>query len=337
MGWARIGHPAMKLLAKFSRRRVLAILMCVSVVTSLFGARLAGKVRVLTQWAIAPFGDAGMYVTNTLRSSVGSPKLVTEEDVRRLEAENKVLTAYVAGLQAEVSDLKKLLPEMGKIFGQIPRSEFPYELIPARVVARDSMPYGTGGIVSFGSQKEANRGARVTTCRLLTGLPKALPENLSVLTQCALIGRLTETWAFGATLQLVTDRGFRVNARIHRIIKDRNNPRMIRIIEPGKARTEPLTEGRNGNNEPIPAVAEGDGEELTVRGVSENDNVLPGDVLVTREDEFLPERIVIGEVVHVTADAQNPGRVKLRIRPYADLENLRFVYIVIPLALGPSR
>jgi len=326
----------MRLLAKFTKRRVLAALLCLSIIASLLGSPLARRVRVASQWLLVPYGDAGMYVTNAVRTSVGRPKVITEADVRRLESDREMLEGYVAQLQAEVADLKRQLPEIKRIFGQIPRTEFPYELIPARVVARDSMPYGSTGVVSFRSAYEVPAGARVTTRRLQTDLPKALPENLSALTGSALVGRVTQTWAFGASLQLVSDKAFRVHGRVHRIIRDRQNPRMIKVIEQGKARSEPLKDGRDGNNDPVPVFAEGDGQGLIAREISENYGILPGDKLVTIKDEYLPDRIVIGDVSEVIKDAEHPGFVTLRIRPAADLERLRFVYIVLPIAMGPE-
>ena len=345
----------MKLPVRLTVQRVLIILMGVSAITSLLGSRAAGKVRILTHWVIAPFGDAGMYVTNTVRTSVGRPRTITEDDLRRWEAEkhafegrvvylqarlseqtaeNQVLRGHVAHLQELLSGQREEAPGEKGIFGRLQRAMPPYELIPARVVMRDSMPYGSTGILVFGGAAGLRPGARVTTRHLLTDRAKALPEGRAAITDCVLVGQLAGTWAFGASLRLVTDRGFRVNGRIHRIIKDDQNPRMIEIIELGKARSEPLTDE---NNQPVPAFAEGDGEGLVATGISENYHILPGDVFATREDGFVPAPMLVGKVVQVTKDPKEPGRVIVRIKPAADLDNLRLVYIVVPFALGPER
>jgi cell shape-determining protein MreC len=333
----------MRLLEKLSKKRLLVILMGVSLVTALFGSPLAGRVRVLTQWVIAPFGDVGMYVTNTVQTSVGRPRIITAEELALLEEENRVLTAINVDLVTKLRDLKRKLSELDSIlniFGWTRGSEFPYKLVPARVVAKDSIRYGSSGFVSYGGPRDVPDGSRVTTRHLLTDLSKALQEKLqalglaqtqSKLASCVLVGRLRKTGSFGGSLQLVTDPGFGINARILRRIE---KPRMITIIESDRARTEPLTEA---NNKPVPAFAEGDGQGLTIRDIRESDNVLPGDVLQTCEDGFVPTALLIGTVVRVTSDAERPGRVIVRVRPAVDLRKLRFVYIVIPSALGPQR
>ena len=50
-------------------------------------------------------------------------------------------------------------------------------------------------------------------------------------------------------------------------------------------------------------------------------------------------RIHVGKVTEVRRDPKGAGFVTLHVQPYADLENLRDVYILSPLALpeGGSR
>jgi len=294
---------------------------------------------MLAHWAIAPFGDAFMYVTSAVQRRDGGTA-VSEEELRRVET---LFKAYLQDYQAEVSSLRARVPEMERIYGRLPRSKFPYELIWARVVARDALPYGSTGLLSFAGGRRVNEGARVTTPHLLTPeLSKALQKDLPALApppdrpavaDCVLVGRLKEAWAFGGALQLVTDPAFSTPARVQRVIADKDNPRTIRVILPNRARSEPLTAS---NNNPIPVVVEGRGDYLIARDVSENENVLPGDIVSTVEDPLLPTPVLIGEVARVDKDVENPGRVTLRIKSAADLDNLRFVYIVATTAAGPK-
>ncbi len=417
----------MRLLAKLTKQRLLVGLMCLSAVAALFGPSLAGWIRLRAQWVLAPFGDAGIYLTTTIRSHVGKPVKVTEDDLHRLERENDVLRAYVADLQAEVDALRHQIPAIASIYGQVPPSRYGYTLIPARVVLRDALAYGRTGLLNTGRSRGARPPAAVTTRRLLTDRSKALDEDLPALTETALVGRVTHAWAFGATLQLVIDPAYEVRARIHRLV-NAAGPRRITIIEKDNSRTEPLRDGKElarlfdhatapeldddaravlaivayngpitrrtieslrgepsaaaierllaarligvaprggaapaggdpyavtthflrvfalssldelrGNNRPIDCVARGDGTYLAVADVRLSDNVLPGDLLATCPDEYLPAPVAIGKVVEVAPDPDKSGCAIVRAAPTADLDGLRHVFIVVTQAPEADR
>jgi len=319
----------MRPFAKLSKQRVLAILMCVSVVTSILGSRLAGKARMLTQWAVAPFGDAGMYVTTTVANRSGKAAHRTEDEYRRLEEKVKELQGQAALYKAELLARQEQRQGRELIYGQIPPDEFPCALIDARVIARDSLSYGDTGLLSVGSRHGVVPGARVTTRQLGTDCLKELGagEKFHVVTTSSLVGRVVDSWPLGATLQLVTDRGFSIKGCIHRVVNP-SNPRTIKIVESGKSRVTPLGDA---NNKPVPGFAEGDGEGLTMKGVSENDNIMPGDILATCKDMYVPVGIRIGEVSKVAKDSANPGFVIVHVSPYADLRTLYYVYVIVPL------
>ena len=314
-------------------RRLAAALLLFTVVTSFLGPDVARRIRRAPQALLAPFGDAGMLVTSTIQTHVGPGRGYTEEDIARLEQENQALRGRVVDLQGQVHVLRERVPEMRRIFGRLDRSQMNYELIPARVVARDAAPYGDTAVLNAGSRDGAVRGARVTTRGLLTDASKKLPsEGYAVLTSSALVGRLSDSWAFGATLQLVTDRAFRMQGAIHRdAVK---TPRQIRIIEKGRAREVELTPD---NNRPIPVTAVGNGKSVTAGPVAAFHNIRPGDILATVEDPLLPARVVVGRVAEAQPDPKNPGFVELTIEPVADLDALRNVYVFVPLATRPDR
>ena len=169
---------------------------------------------------------------------------------------------------------------------------------------------------------------------ILTDRSKALPTDLAVVTTSALVGRLVDAGAFVARMQLVTDRDFKVSARIRRLV-DPNHPREITIIREGSAAREVLTEH---NSVPLDVQAVGDGSNgLVVSHVPEIDNVLPGDLLVTAGEGLLPVEMGIGRVRQAQRDPQNPHHFTLKVAPEADLSNLREVYIVLPLAPPSAR
>lgn len=324
---------------------ILTILMGCSLLVALFGGRVGDPLRSAVRYAIVPPGDGAMYLVTQFkerRRPAGSG--LTDKQAEHLRKENEALRRQVYGL---VQDRYKwwrratIVERMRARFGASPR--FPYDLIPARVVAGQSLPYGSARVLGAGEAQGAVAGAPVTTRGLRTDRAKALlegsagvirpPQNLMTVTSAVLVGRISWAGEFTATLQLVTDPGFRINARIRRII-NRRNPRMI--VLPGGGSPVRLTAD---NNERIKVEVEaaGDGKEsLIVKRVAKAHAVRPGDRLVSRTDEyFLPVEISIGDVVVVEPDPDNPGFSTLLVKPHAELAALREVYIVVPRGTPP--
>lgn len=323
----------MKLPAKLTRQRTLAILIALSVLSSLLGNGLADRLRAALHPIFAPLGDAGMYLATAFREHVHSlsgPSLTPAEAQKLIDA-NRELEGRLLSVERELADRIQRQQEMHTIMSQLfgPVQDLPCELISARVVAADSLPYGRRNVLNVGRRQGAEPGVSVTTLRVLTDRSKALPANLAAITQAALVGRLTETGAFTARLQLVTDMGFKTPARIRRIVKP-GVRRTVTIVSPSGASDVILTPEIE-NRYPVKVEARGNGvDRLIVEGVSALHNVQKGDFLVTSgDDPFLPAEIRIGEVVSVV-DAEQPNFVTLRVQPHADLATLREVYIVVP-------
>ena len=92
---------------------------------------------------------------------------------------------------------------------------------------------------------------------------------------------------------------------------------------------------RADNNALIEVEARGDGAEgLVISDVSEYHNILPGDVLLTAEDRYLPVPVRIGRVYKVQKDPKHPLRVRVWARTEVELESLRDVYILVPSGSG---
>lgn len=316
--------------AKLSKQSLLVILMLLSLVTTLLGPAAAGVMRGPAMFVTAKLGDSLMYVTTTVRSEVDSltADTITQDEARRLKQANEGLQGQVNTLSAQLTDrleqLRKIQQLKTLAFG--PVEDIPCELIPARVVAGDSQVYGDSRLINTRSTRA---GLPVTTRQLLTDRSKAiqparlaalcLPPNLEAISSAALAGRIVESGAFSARLQLVTDRDFEIGARIRR---------RIALDHPDPSRRE-LSDANIGL---ITVTARGDGRDgLTVADVKESDNVLSGDWLVTRSDDaLLPAQIRIGEVVSVEGNPKKAGFVNLKVRPYVDVDSLREVFVVVP-------
>jgi len=236
----------MRPLGKPSKRSVLLVLVALAVLAYILGARTAGPLRGMVQPILAPLGDGGMYLTTAMKTAFASQGL-TPKQVRQLKREN----ARLRGLAAYWKDQADLyrrrasgLSTFRKTYGPI--EDLPCELIPARVIAEDSLPYGQTRSLNVGQKDSAVAGAAVIAAEplLLTDRSKELPERLAVVTGSALVGRLSQSDAFTSRMMLVTDRAFRTRARILRVI-DFDNPRKIVVTTGGQAAEEDLRVGNN--------------------------------------------------------------------------------------------
>jgi len=303
-------------------RQLVPLLIVVSVVMSLTGRGLASWLRNGVQPFLTPFGDAGMYLSAALRRKTASGELSPLE-ARRLRQENQRLLSAANYWRRESEECRKDLRNVLNLRQRFGPDSIDYEIIPARVVAEDSLPYGQTRELNVGTR----HGAQVGSAVVLTDRSKALPEDLPVVTTEALVGKLVDTGAFLSRMRLVTDREFKVSARIRRLV-DPNRPREITVIKDNSAAREVLTDR---NSTPLDVQAVGDGAEgLVIPHVKEIDNVLPGDLLVTAGGGLLPVEMRIGRVTEVQRDTQYPHNVIVKVRPDADLSVLREVYVVLP-------
>lgn len=296
---------------------------------------VGGTLRAVASTALAPFGDAGMYVATSVKTHVGSGDMPTREEheeLRRRAAELEARTLYLQERVRRQEDrIRQTRLFIGPALSQREMGVY-YKLVPARVVVREALPYGYGGALNVGGAGGAVAGAPVTTRNLLIDDPSALlPENWGVVRGRSLVGRVATTWAFGARVRFVTDPQCQVPALI---LRDPSNDRTIRIVKEGEALEARLTDA---NNRPIKAIARGDGAEGMVIGdVLAEHSVRPGDAVVTSRDHWVPDNCVpggirVGTVTEVEPLADEPGFVRVRVRPAADLSALRRVYVVQPI------
>jgi cell shape-determining protein MreC len=332
-------------LGKSPKRWILTAMLIAAVVFSLSGPDFSARLRGAVSHALVPFGDAGTYLTTALKVGTGraSQPSISPTEMARVLEENQELRRRFHAVEGELARYIRRDAALDWLYGYVPYSQ--WKLIPARIVGSDALPYGQTRVVNAGESQGARRGARVTTRWISTDRSKALPESLMTIAElpdqlaeicgAVLVGQVTHTSAYTARCVLITDRNFRINGRIRRII-DKGKPRTITRTD-GDAQEVELTEE---NNVPIDVTAVGDGRGgLTVSDVYAYDNVRKGDWLVTAGDEsFVPTEIQIGTVTEVRAAPERKGLfVSLRIAPAVDLDALRDVYIVLPIGMAGER
>jgi cell shape-determining protein MreC len=311
--------------------------MLAAAVVGLLGQDASAWMRNSVQWLFAPAGDVGMYVTTVLKSNVGDDEQtrLTPAQVRKLIQERDYYRSRYLERWRQYQQLNQTLLQRQQIFGELQRAGAYCSLIEGRVIATDSLPYGRHRAINVGRAQGADVGSFATTRIVSLPTRKALPthhppaallKQQVKLAQQVLVGRVVESWAFGARIQLVTDRGFAIPANVQRIL-DPENPRFYVDLERGvRRRLEPE------DNPLVPISLRGDGANaLVAANIPENHNIQAGDEIVTKDDRyFLPARIRIARITQVLQDPKRPRYVTLKAEPMADLPALREVFIVFP-------
>jgi len=321
----------MKLRTTFSRKRLLAMLLALSAIVAGIGAPAARPLRHAGAFFLAPLGDAPMYAVTQLSARIAAAgrARMSEEEARKLREENQYLRRLAAYWQYQEQVYRQRAEDLSnfqRMYG--PARDLACELIAARVVAAGSLPYGQTRLTSPGEARGIRSGSPVTTRQLSTRRSKALPPKLAVVDSTFLVGRIADSGAFTARLQLLSDRGFRIQARVLRQISP-TRPRMVTVTQGSQPRTTLLTPE---NNYPIEVIAKGDGgRHVLVEHVKEYHKVRRGDLLLTSTRAAdMPAQIHVGKVVEVQR-GRDPRRVTLKVAPHADLANIRNVYIISPV------
>jgi len=298
-----------------SEKTVLVALLLAAAGLIAAGPGLAGWLRGLVAPALAPLGDGGVWLASSFRAAAGAGgadaarrrAAELEDELGELRAQRGYWRSRADEYAQSLRDMRAFRRLYSDRFGRVP--DLPADLIPARVVAADALPYGRGRVVNAGGRRGVRPGQPVTTRRARTNRRKELlPPKLRAITPTALAGIVTETGPLTARIRLVTDRAFRMPARVYARWAGQQEPRCV--------------------------VAEirGDGPGgLVLPDVKAGQGIRPGDEVVTQPDALLPIEVRIGEVTEVVPQPKHPKFVTVRVRPYAELDTLRRVYIVAPL------
>ncbi|MCD6303842.1 MAG: rod shape-determining protein MreC [Planctomycetes bacterium] len=326
----------MKFRLALSRKQLLGVLLAASAVTSLAGARVAGPLRRLAGLLLPPLSDAPMDVVTRLGAELAAdgPARMTPQQAEALRRRNDYLSRLAAYWRYESELYRRRAMNLANFQRMYaPAADLACELIPAHVVAAGTLPYDQTRMLRVTGSAKAPAGSPVTTRLLMTRRAKALPPKLAVVNANCLVGRIISSGAFTARLQLVSDAAFRMRGRIRRIIRP-SRPRMVTVIDDKLPRQAPLTPEIN---DPIDVIARGDGAAgMIVDDVKEYYNVQPGDLLVTDGQGGAGVEIFVGKVTRVERSAKDPHRVTLHVKPAADLDNLREVYILSPVKPPPD-
>ncbi len=292
---------------------------------ALVGRGLSQQLRSAAQMVLLPLTEPGTDLAMTLRDRAGQLGTPSQREQRRIDQLQRDIDTLRNALYAERQRMadriesERLKDEV--CGGPLKDCRDQWNLISARVIGGESLPYGTGAKTVKTSAGKA--GAYVTTADLLTDRVKSLPEGLWTLDTKSLVGRITDSGAATARLQLVTDSSFGIAVVIWR------DPRITRKITSGP-RQEQLT-AEYSVAHPIRTALQGDGKENMIAiQVPKEHEVRPGDVAYTAPGQAAPPYVQVAKVTQVLPDPKNAGFVTLVLAPITDLGSLRKVFIVIP-------
>ena len=333
-----------------SKKKVLIVMMATAVITSALGPLVSDLLRMPAVCAMAPVSDFVKASTSAFKSAMAAreePVMSASEAVR--------LRKELAQWKSEAWARARGELKYWKAYRRVQKMQDKYgpslqrcELIPARVILGEALPYGQSITMSQGTIHGVERGMRVID--VLTDRSKALPasDKMRVVTNLmplsekpifgsALVGWVEAAGSFTARVRLITDKRFAITALVVRKINT-IKPRIVTVDTPQGPTEQPLN---RMNNKPIVIQLSGDGERGMITGeVARERNILPGDIVKTTGlTAKLPVDLRIGRIVSVERSVQNPNFVTAKVVPITELGARQNVFIVRSLVsqLHPSQ
>jgi cell shape-determining protein MreC len=339
-----------------SKKRVLVAMMGIAILTSFLGGMVSDLLRMPAVCALAPVSDFVKASTSAFKSAIADreePAMSAAEAVKlRKEVEQwkSVAWARARGERdwhvryRRIQKTREAFRKSNSYRATLENTE----LIPARVILGDALPYGQSQTLNQGTIHGIEKGMRVVD--VLTDRSKALPagDRMRAITGYSpvsgkpisgsvLVGWVEAAGSFTARVRLVTDKRFKSDAFLQRMI-NRAKPRKVTTDTPDGQIDTNLTAR---NNKLIRVQLSGDGERGLITGaIKKAHNVLPGDWLwTTGGSAKLPVRLRIGVVTSIEPSEGNPNHVIVKAKPAADLGTLRDIFIVRSLVsqLTPQR
>jgi len=324
----------MRLQHRLTKANVLTGL-CLASAALMFLPACARWIRGAARPWLAPFSQAGTAVTVHLRTRVrdltGRRAPAPDERVEALQQDLRARDETIQALRDKIDDLRRWRRTL---------EGFDCKLIDARVVASEAVPLRNRRLLAHADNAGVAAGDVVTTRRVLHELPVALQGNYTVLGRNYVVGRIVQAAAYTATLQLVTDRHFRMLGQLWRLVWPNGERTLEADAAHGARRRVTIRHsGRTRSFErvgkPIVVQATGDGRQIVLRRIPREFGVAPRDLLTTGDATGLvPFGLTIGRVTRTERDPQAPRFETVYVEPLADLDTLREVYILVPLARG---
>jgi len=187
-------------------------------------------------------------------------------------------------------------------------------LIPAKIVAGDSLSWRDARLVDRGTLRGVRTGSVVLSAYFVNiGEKEEVEDGMMVLAGETLVGQVVRVSTHTAQLLLVTDPASR--------------PRLVQIIHLGDDQESYIPEGSafflhglgNGRME----IKDVDQDFIRRREIQPNDLVV-----LAETNSQLPLPVVVGRIKDIRQDDNNRVLYRLIVEPECDLKKIRSVYIV---------
>lgn len=253
------------------------VIILLAVVVSFSSFRGLFGVRAALQTIIYPF----QFVAVSLwQGAINIP--VSIINLRNLAQENAVLKSELAGIKPNLALLDGLRNENERLSRTLnfkQNNQYSYNLLPARIIGRSP--------TNWFSILEINKGSRA-----------GVKNDMPVIYQTGLVGRVIEVTAFSAKVLLIIDAGSAVAAA------------------DARSRDLGVIEGTNANR-------------LIMKYVSSGGDVQHGDQIVTSNiSTFFQPGLPLGTVLSATK-GEHDLFYQIEIKPAVDFSKIEEVFVVL--------
>ncbi|KKL93695.1 hypothetical protein LCGC14_1872150, partial [marine sediment metagenome] len=220
------------------------------------------KLCEFTRAVLVPVSDITMAVPGTIRERIDEmARDPAERRDEQVESLRRFIVSQQEIIRAQRRQIDGLAGWRSKLKG------FRCKLIEARIVSSEAVTLRNRRLVNAGRDRGTAPGDLVTTRRLLHEIDVALPEALTVLGRNFVVGRIIDSAAFSATLQLVTDPGFEMPAALWRLVGP-GQKRSLWVPDESTGRRKVMmshdgkTPGYHAVGDAILVQAQGDGRQI---------------------------------------------------------------------------
>ena len=299
---------------RFTTRRLLALLLVLSVIGLLLPTRITGQLMNLVQ-VLVPLQDAATRAADAAGETLAEDgRTIPPQQYDRLAREAEALRHKIASQSARITELEEANRQLTDIRGRGLGQRG--ALIPARVVADDLLGWRDSRLLDAGTLRGVRRGAPVTTrwYSLNVGRDRGVAEGMAVLTGEVLLGWVEHAGTHTARVRLLTEPASRLPVALGRFEGQEFRP------VPADGVIEFWMESTGPAGMRIVDVDH--------RYVEGDDGIRPGDQVVTLPDDpRLPLSLMIGTVAKVTPDPENPLLYILTVNSAAPAR-LTHVYVL---------
>lgn len=297
---------------------MLGVLLGLAMLALLLPRAWTGRLVSLVQ-VLVPFQDAVSTAAGALEQGVPTGgETISAEAYSALEREKAALEHRLAALAMHAAELEKEVSVLTatRVWGGAQQLGARGQLIPARVITADMVPWRASKLINAGTLQGVQRGAAVTSASfgIDRGETAGVNNGMAVLLAEAVVGTIEAAGTHTARVKLLSDVSVEMKVRIGRFTDDGFVPVDQYFW---------LT-GRGSGIMQI--------RDVDQRLVDKENGVIgQGDVVLSDPSSvMLPAPMMIGKVASIDLDRDNPVFSILTVAPAVEGAELKRVYVFDP-------